>query len=363
MFMWCLTQGDAVALKFMSIDSITEQGCWSNVEREVRILQSCHHPNVLSSRAILRTSTHIVLVTEVCLGGTVEQAIETGTVNEFAKCALSEAKARAIFRQVVVGIQHCHEQNIVHRDIKPANILLDVPGGSSVKIADFGVSDVLADGTLFCREYPGTEGYAAPEVECGKPYGTKVDLYSLGCTLLQMVSGMLPEEPEDLAFDPDYTPEGEDPDELDDGVERYILHFPANVSKNCRDLIMQMVHRVPGKRASLSEVQQHPWLLDESPRSTLRYLCENRNESLPRLLPFDVTALDSEDGAHENIARTIGSLSSAEDSHEQFDKEGSMVTSHPAADTQLSCIGECDDWIMASMTWWGLLKRVACCLP
>ena len=77
------------------------------------------------------------------------------------KGRLREDEARKFFQQIISGVEYCHRNMVVHRDLKPENLLLD--SHSNVKIADFGLSNVMRDGH-FLKTSCGSPNYAAPEV-------------------------------------------------------------------------------------------------------------------------------------------------------------------------------------------------------
>jgi serine/threonine protein kinase len=81
---------------------------------------------------------------------------------------LSEELARRFFQQIIGGVEYCHAHRVVHRDLKPENLLLDSTN-NSVKIADFGLSNIMSDGDFF-KTSCGSPNYAAPEVISGQ-YG------------------------------------------------------------------------------------------------------------------------------------------------------------------------------------------------
>ena len=100
-----------------------------------------------------------------------------------------------IFRSL--GVEYCHRHNVVHRDLKPENLLLDQ--NLNVKIADFGLSNMMTDGE-FLRTSCGSPNYAAPEVISGKLYaGPEVDIWSCGVILYALLCGTLP-------FDDEHVP-------------------------------------------------------------------------------------------------------------------------------------------------------------
>lgn len=103
---------------------------------------------------------------------------------------LQEHEARRFFQQIISGVDYCHRHMIVHRDLKPENLLLD--HNMHVKIADFGLSNMMLDGE-FLRTSCGSPNYAAPEVISGKLYaGPEVDIWSCGVILYALLCGTLP---------------------------------------------------------------------------------------------------------------------------------------------------------------------------
>ena len=94
------------------------------------------------------------------------------------------------FRQIITGVEFAHFNLVAHRDLKPWNILLD--DNNVVKIADFGLSNLMKDGKLL-KTNCGSLNYAAPEIIGRKSYeGTTVDIWSCGVILFTMLVGALP---------------------------------------------------------------------------------------------------------------------------------------------------------------------------
>ena len=97
----------------------------------------------------------------------------------------------SISLEIARGMEYVHSQGVIHRDLKPENILFDED--SCVKIADFGIACEEA----YCEvlaEDPGTYRWMAPEMIKHKPYGRKVDVYSFGLLLWEMLTGKVPFE-------------------------------------------------------------------------------------------------------------------------------------------------------------------------
>ncbi|GFZ03556.1 SNF1 kinase homolog 11 [Actinidia rufa] len=112
------------------------------------------------------------------------------------KGRLQEDEARNFFQQIISGVEYCHRNMVVHRDLKPENLLLDSRG--NVKIADFGLSNVMLDGH-FLKTSCGSPNYAAPEVVSGKLYaGPEIDVWSCGVILYALLCGTLPFDDENI---------------------------------------------------------------------------------------------------------------------------------------------------------------------
>lgn len=109
---------------------------------------------------------------------------------------MAEQQARHFFQQLMSGIDYSHRLKIVHRDLKPENVLLD--DQLNVKIADFGLSNVVTDGEFLLTSC-GSPNYAAPEVIRGLRYtGPEIDVWSCGVILYVMLCGRLPFEDDDV---------------------------------------------------------------------------------------------------------------------------------------------------------------------
>ncbi len=102
----------------------------------------------------------------------------------------NEDQARFIFAEVVSGIEHLHNTNIIYRDLKPENILLTSTG--HIKISDFGLSKKFKNVNDKTQTFAGTPEYLAPEIITGEGHNKDVDLWSLGIFLFELLSGQPP---------------------------------------------------------------------------------------------------------------------------------------------------------------------------
>ncbi|XP_059166504.1 uncharacterized protein LOC131948825 [Physella acuta] len=123
------------------------------------------------------------------------QKMEKGSLDTFidANGVLSEKQTCLYTRQILDGLNylHLHKPQIIHRDIKGGNILME--NSSSVKLSDFGVSKIISELTE-ARTHAGTFKWMAPEIILGEkaPYTVKADIWSVGCTVVEMLTGKPP---------------------------------------------------------------------------------------------------------------------------------------------------------------------------
>ena len=104
--------------------------------------------------------------------------------------SLPERCLSRIAAHVLEGLVYLHSQNVIHRDVKTSNMLLG--GDGFVKLCDFGVSTMLASDRSLRKSCVGTPGYLPPEVIQEQPYNTSADIWSFGCSLLEMATGKRP---------------------------------------------------------------------------------------------------------------------------------------------------------------------------
>ncbi|OQR98568.1 mitogen-activated protein kinase kinase kinase [Achlya hypogyna] len=172
--------GDLMAVKEICYSDDSEDDIVA-IQQEVLVLRSLNHPNIVKymGSEYDEQSKTLYIFTEWVPGGSLEDNTKT--------FGCSEPVVQKYVYQILLGIEYLHSMNVVHYDIKPSNILIDQHGG--VKLADFGASRLLS-GSSLGKSLRGTPYYMAPEVvkQCGAT--TKVDIWSLGCTVLKMLTGV-----------------------------------------------------------------------------------------------------------------------------------------------------------------------------
>eukprot|EP00270_Netrium_digitus_P010465 TRINITY_DN3250_c0_g1_i1.p1 TRINITY_DN3250_c0_g1~~TRINITY_DN3250_c0_g1_i1.p1 ORF type:complete len:353 (+),score=59.82 TRINITY_DN3250_c0_g1_i1:178-1236(+) len=179
--------GKEYALKI--IQEKHEEEVRKQIVREMQILRRARCPFIVDCYGIFDTMGEISFVLELMDGGTLADVVK-------AQGSIPEQYLAEISRHVLQGLQYLHREHVVHRDIKPSNLLINRDG--QVKIADFGVSTMLANTLAQCTSYVGTSAYLSPErinppAEGGGQYdGYASDVWSFGLTLLELSMGRFP---------------------------------------------------------------------------------------------------------------------------------------------------------------------------
>ncbi|KAA8515244.1 hypothetical protein F0562_018526 [Nyssa sinensis] len=182
---------EPVAVKIIRVPDDDENGSLTirlekQFSREVTLLSRLHHQNVIKFVAACRKSPVFCIITEYLSEGSLRAFL-----HKLEKKSLPLQKLITIASEIARGMEYIHSQGVIHRDLKPENILINQD--FHMIIADFGIAceeaycDLLADD-------PGTYRWMAPEMIKRKSYGKKVDVYSFGLILWEMVAGTIPYE-------------------------------------------------------------------------------------------------------------------------------------------------------------------------
>lgn len=239
-----LLTGQKVAIKILNRKKIQSMDMEEKVRREIKIASLFQHPHIIRLYEVIKTPVDIYVVMEYVKSGELfDYIVEKGR--------LPEEEARHFFQQIISGLECCHRNMVVHRDLKPENLLLDAR--HHVKLADFGLSNVMRDGH-FLKTSCGSPNYAAPEVISGKLYaGPEVDVWSCGVILYALLCGSLP-------FDDENIPN------LFKKIKQGSYSFPNYLTPGARDLIRRMLIVQPLERITIPEIRQHPWFSVNLPR-------------------------------------------------------------------------------------------------
>lgn len=176
------TAGQRVALKVVSTKENRD-----GVAMEILMMSSAsrRHPNLLTSKKIFQHEGYSWIVMKL-MEGTVSQLVKK---RMSLGNRMTERQIAYIIREVLKGLEHMHGMNCVHRDIKGENVLIS---RGKVKIGDFGFVGQLSNGVPELNDRLGTVCWMAPEVIKGHPYGTEVDIWSVGILAIECADGHPP---------------------------------------------------------------------------------------------------------------------------------------------------------------------------
>ncbi|KAG7399153.1 hypothetical protein PHYBOEH_009613 [Phytophthora boehmeriae] len=220
------------------------------LEEEERLLRTLSHPNVVGLEGVYaRDKTlHYVVMDYLKDGDLCDLLI--------SRQRLSEIETRRIIRQVAEGLAYLHKHCVLHRDIKPENILIH---GNIVKIADFGLAKQLEHSSTMLKRSCGTLEYAAPELLCGRPYGLKSDIFSLGVVMYVLLFGAFPFSVQSAAAlqSMEHFPTGVDVRDMS-CLSRTNVQW-RTVSPLAQDVLLKMLMAHENERISAADLLEHAW--------------------------------------------------------------------------------------------------------
>ncbi|CAK4010492.1 Cytokinesis sepH [Lecanosticta acicola] len=229
--------GETVAIKQVRLSDMPKTELHV-IMQEIDLLKNLNHPNIVKYHGFVKSADSLYIILEYC-----EQGSLHSICKNFGK--FPENLVALYIAQVLQGLLFLHEQGVIHRDIKGANILTTKEG--LVKLADFGVATKqqgLAEGSVV-----GTPYWMAPEVIELSGATTASDIWSLGCTVIELLDGRPPYykfAPMPALFrivNDDHPP------------------LPEGASPLVRDFLMQCFQKDPNLRVSAKKLLKHPWIV------------------------------------------------------------------------------------------------------
>lgn len=172
-----------VAIKVLKSEFTSDATFVSKFKMEAQAAAGLSHPNIVNIYDVVDEGDIHFIVMELVEGITLKSYITK-------KGHLEVKEAIGIAIQVASGIEAAHEQHIIHRDIKPQNMLISMDG--KVKVADFGIARAVSSQTMNAATVVGSVHYISPEQARGGYSDERSDLYSLGITMFEMVTGHVP---------------------------------------------------------------------------------------------------------------------------------------------------------------------------
>ena len=233
-----LGTGETVAVKQIKLADLPKSEL-RVITLEIDLLKNLDHPNIVKYKGFVQSSEALNIVLEYCENGSLHSISKN-----FGK--FPENLVSLYMSQVLHGLLYLHEQGVIHRDIKGANILTTKQG--LVKLADFGVATRTT--TLHESSVVGTPYWMAPEVIELSGATTASDIWSLGCTVIELLDGKPPYhklQPMHALFrivNDDHPP------------------LPEGASPVVRDFLMQCFQKDHNLRVSARKLLKHPWIMN-----------------------------------------------------------------------------------------------------
>lgn len=178
-----VVNGRQVALKMLPGD-ISDKTALARFEREVEVLKTMKHPNIVRCFGGVCEDKRRFYAMELLEGGSLEDQL-------VAKGKLPWEQVIQYGLQMCAALDYSHEKGVVHRDVKPSNFLISPTG--QLKLSDFGLASVTSTRKITAAgKTAGTFLYMAPEQIRGQEVTPRTDLYALGCVLFELVTGQVP---------------------------------------------------------------------------------------------------------------------------------------------------------------------------
>ncbi|KAB2629060.1 mitogen-activated protein kinase kinase kinase 1-like [Pyrus ussuriensis x Pyrus communis] len=241
--------GSFIAVKEVSLLDKGSQGKQRvyQLEQEIALLSQFEHHNIVQYYGTQRDESNLYIFLELVAKGSLQKLYQT--------YHLTDSHVSEYTRQILHGLKYLHDRKVVHRDIKCANILVHANG--SVKLADFGLAKTIQNMNDI-KSCQGTAFWMAPEVVNRKSqgYGLPADIWSLGCTVLEMLTGRVPYSNLEWMQALFKIGKGEPP------------QVPDSLSKDAQDFIDRCLQVDPNKRPSAALLLTHPFLKRPLPTSS-----------------------------------------------------------------------------------------------
>ncbi|XP_050274179.1 mitogen-activated protein kinase kinase kinase ANP1-like isoform X1 [Quercus robur] len=243
-----LDSGELLAVKQVLIaeNSASKEKAQAHIrelEEEVKLLKNLSHPNIVRYLGTVREEETLNILLEFVPGGSISSLL--GKFGSFP-----EAVIRTYTKQLLLGLEYLHRNGIMHRDIKGANILVDNKG--CIKLADFGASKQVVELATVsgAKSMKGTPYWMAPEVILQTGHNFSADIWSVGCTVIEMATGKPPwsqqyQEVAALFYI---------------GTTKSHPPIPEHLSVEAKDFLLKCLQKEPNLRPAASELLQHPFV-------------------------------------------------------------------------------------------------------
>ncbi|WVZ64827.1 hypothetical protein U9M48_014296 [Paspalum notatum var. saurae] len=247
-----LDSGELLAVKQVLIgtSNATREKAQAHIkelEEEVKLLKNLSHLNIVRYLGTVREEDTLNILLEFVPGGSIQSLL--GKLGSFP-----EPVIKKYTKQILQGLEYLHSNAIIHRDIKGANILVDNKG--CIKLADFGASKQVAKlaTVTAAKTMKGTPYWMAPEVIVGSGHSFSADIWSVGCTVIEMATGKPPwsQQYQEVAL------------LFHVGTTKSHPPIPEHLSPEAKDFLLKCLQKEPELRSTASDLLKHPFVTGES---------------------------------------------------------------------------------------------------
>jgi len=266
-------------IKVIEKKGIIEQKLVPQMNREIEIMYILNNPHCLRLKNHFEDDNNFYLVMPLASKGQLYRVLK-----KFRK--FDERTAAQILRETISALQYLHsfKPPIIHRDIKPENLLLNE--GGRVLLADYGWSNFNVEGDVR-KTFCGTPEYIAPEMLMKKGHDTRVDIWSIGILMFELLSG--------------YSPfVAKSNQELYQNIRKLKIQWPKDMPPLAKNLISKILKLNPLDRPSFEEILNHQWFKNTK---MIKPLLENKMKNNKDLLAFHMM-----NGCNDELLEKINNL-------------------------------------------------------
>ena len=211
------------------------------IKNEIDLLSKMDHLNIVKYYSSFIKGNNLNIVLEYCRGGSLLSLLKIFT-------SFDENIIRKYITQILDGLEYLHIHNIIHRDIKCANILIDSNG--ICKLTDFGGAKIIKDEINIISSMQGTPNWMAPEIIKSEGATRYSDIWSIGCTIIEMFSG-----------EPPYNDKNSPISVLNCIIKNNELpKIPEGMSDQLKDFLEKCLIIEPKKRYNIYQLKKHPFI-------------------------------------------------------------------------------------------------------